>query len=84
MNWNDLPVFLALARSGSVRSAAVKLSVSHSTVVRRIEALETALGVRLFERSSLGYTLTQMGEAMLVQTEHVEDDIHKLQLKILG
>ena len=40
MNWNDLRVFLALARAGSVRSAAFKLSVSHSTVVRRIEALE--------------------------------------------
>ncbi|MBE7379888.1 MAG: LysR family transcriptional regulator [Leptolyngbya sp. SIO1E4] len=49
MNWNDLRVFLALARSGSVRSAAIRLAVSHSTVVRRVDALEKSLGVRLFE-----------------------------------
>lgn len=84
MNWNDLPVFLALARSGSVRSAAVRLSISHSTVVRRIEALEAALGVRLFERSPQGYTLTQVGEAMLNYAENVENDVHNLELKILG
>ena len=84
MNWNDLPVFLALARSGSVRSAAARLSVSHSTVVRRVDALELALGVRLFERSSLGYTLTQVGEAMLKRAEQVENDIHGLELSILG
>ncbi|MDJ0703150.1 MAG: LysR family transcriptional regulator [Leptolyngbyaceae cyanobacterium MO_188.B28] len=84
MNWNDLRVFLALARSGSMRSAAIRLSVSHSTVVRRIDALETALGVRLFERSPLGYTLTPVGEAMLEQAEQVENDVHRLELSILG
>ena len=84
MNWNDLPVFLALARSESVRSAAARLSISHSTVVRRIDALESALGVRLFERSPLGYTLTQVGEAMLKQAEQVENHIHGLELSILG
>lgn len=84
MNWNDLPVFLALARSGSVRSAAVRLSVSHSTVVRRIDALEKSLGARLFERSPSGYTLTPLGEALLPQAERVEDTIHSLELSILG
>ncbi len=84
MNWNDLRVFLALARAGSVRSAAFRLSVSHSTVVRRVEALETALGVRLFERLSTGYILTSIGEVMLEQAEQVENDIHGLELNILG
>lgn len=84
MNWNDLRVFLVLARSGSVRAAAVRLSVSHSTVVRRIDALETALQSRLFERSPQGYTLTQLGEAMLPRAEQVENEIHGLELSILG
>ncbi|MEM9482470.1 MAG: LysR family transcriptional regulator [Cyanobacteria bacterium P01_F01_bin.116] len=84
MNWNDLPIFLALARSGSVRSAAVRLFVSHSTVVRRIDALEAALGVRLFERSPQGYALTQAGESMLSYAENVENDIHSLELSVLG
>ncbi|MEO1523709.1 MAG: LysR family transcriptional regulator, partial [Cyanobacteria bacterium J06633_2] len=84
MNWNDVPVFLALARSGSVRTAAVRLSVSHSTVVRRIEALEAALEVRLFERSPQGYRLTQAGESVLSDAEKVENDIHRLELSVLG
>ncbi|MEM8914787.1 MAG: LysR family transcriptional regulator, partial [Pseudomonadota bacterium] len=40
MNWDDVKVFLAIARSGSVRGAANALSVSHSTVLRRLDALE--------------------------------------------
>ena len=84
MNWNDLRVFLALARSGSVRSAAIRLSVSHSTVVRRVDILEKSLGVRLFERMPQGYTLTLMGEAMLKRAEQVENQIHGLELSILG
>ena len=84
MNWNDLRVFLALARAGSVRASAVRLTVSHSTVVRRIEALEASLGVRLFERLAMGYTLTPAGEAMLQRAEKIEDEIHGLELSILG
>lgn len=84
MNWNDLRIFLALARAGSVRAAALRLSISHSTVVRRIEALETSLEVRLFERLSTGYVLTSVGEAMLKQAEQVENDVHGIELNILG
>ena len=84
MNWNDLRVFLALARSGSIRSAAVRLEVSHSTVVRRIESLETALGVRLFERLPMGYTLTLAGEAMLERAEQVENQVHGLEISLMG
>ena len=84
MNWNDLRIFLALARAGSVRSAAFRLSISHSTVVRRIEALETSLEVRLFERLATGYVLTSIGEAMLKQTEKVENNIQGIELSILG
>ncbi|EKU98737.1 transcriptional regulator [Leptolyngbya sp. PCC 7375] len=84
MNWNDLRVFLALARSGSVRTAAIRLSVSHSTVVRRIDTLEKSLDVRLFERMPQGYTLTPVGETMLKRAGQVENEIHGLELSILG
>ena len=84
MNWNDLRLFLALARAGSVRSAAFRLSISHSTVVRRIAALEKSLGVRLFERLATGYILTPIGEKILQKAEQVENDIHGIELNILG
>ena len=54
------------------------------TVVRRIDALEAALGVRLFERSPKGYTLTQVGEAMFDHAETIENDVHSLELSVLG
>ena len=58
--------------------------MSHSTVVRRVDILEKSLGVRLFERMPQGYTLTLMGEAMLKRAEQVENQIHGLELSILG
>jgi DNA-binding MarR family transcriptional regulator len=51
LDWDELRVFLALARARSARGAAALLKVSHSTVTRRVEALEARLGVRLFDRS---------------------------------
>ncbi|WP_051555941.1 LysR family transcriptional regulator [Kordiimonas gwangyangensis] len=50
MNWDDLKIFLAVAEAPSMRIAAKGLRISHSTVSRRIEALEGALGARLFDR----------------------------------
>ena len=66
MDWNDVRYFLALARRGSARAAGAALGVSHSTVVRRVDALEAQLSVRLFDRNRDGYTLTRLptpGEA---------------------
>lgn len=50
-NWDDLRVFLAVARAGTLSGAARTLRVNHSTVFRRIGAFETELGVRLFDGS---------------------------------
>ena len=63
-NWDDLRVFLAVAKAGSLSGAARSLGVNHSTVFRRIGAFEEALGVRLFERVPSGYLLTPAGEEM--------------------
>ncbi len=84
MNWNDVKLFLALVRGGTVRKAAVKAGVSHSTVARRIEAFEKKLGVRLFERLADGYTLTQPGEDMLRAAENVENELDALERRIVG
>ena len=72
MNWDDIRIFLALAREGSVSGAGKLLGVNHTTVARRTAALETTLGTRLFDRSREGYALTQAGENMLPFAEEME------------
>lgn len=62
MNWDDLRFFLALAREGTVSGAGRVLSVKHTTVARRIAALEEQLGSRLFDRLRGGYAMTQAAE----------------------
>lgn len=84
MDWNDIKIFLALARYGSVRAAAAKLDVSHSTVARRIDALEEQLGVRLFERLTTGFEITLAGEDVLAIAEGVENEIGDLERRVLG
>jgi len=64
MNWDDLRLFLAVAREGSISGAARSLHVQHSTVSRRMRALESKLGVRLIERKKSGYELTDAGESV--------------------
>jgi len=58
-NWDDIRYFLEVARRGNVTSAAKQLGVNHSTVSRRIRALEEKHGVRLFERIPSGYEMTE-------------------------
>lgn len=64
MNWDDLRIFLAVARTGSVSGAARHLDVQHSTVSRRLQQLEDRLGTRLVAKKRLGYELTAAGEAL--------------------
>ena len=59
---DDLLVLLAVARSGRYTTAARQLGVTHTTVARRIEALELALGARAIVRGSSGWRLTPLGE----------------------
>ena len=50
MDWSNLAYFLAVAKTGSLSSAAKELQVNHSTVARRLEKLEADLSIRLFKR----------------------------------
>jgi DNA-binding transcriptional LysR family regulator len=64
-SWDDLRFFLHIGRVASLTAAAASLGVSHATVFRRLQRLEAEVGVRLFERSRAGYTLTAAGEELL-------------------
>ena len=74
-NWDDLRVFLAVARAGSLSGAARSLGVNHSTVFRRVGAFEELLGVRLFERLPSGYLLTPAGEELREAAQRIEEEI---------
>ena len=82
--WSDLRPFLAVARAGSLSAAARALGVNHSTVFRRIAALESALDVRLFDRLPNGYCLTAAGEEMLARAERVEAEVLGIDRRIAG
>lgn len=84
MDWDDVRHFLALARTGSVRAAGALLGVSHSTVARRVEALEQRLGVRLFDRHRDGYLLTDAGREMVAGAERVEREMAALERGLVG
>ncbi|HEX8467498.1 MAG TPA: LysR family transcriptional regulator [Allosphingosinicella sp.] len=71
-DWNDVRAFLAVARSGRLTAAATRLGVDHSTLSRRIAALEHALRTRLFDRSPSGYTLTDQGRRLMPIGEEME------------
>lgn len=65
MDWDDLRVFVTVARAGRISVAARQLGVEHTTVGRRLAALERDLGVPLFHRTAAGYRLTPHGERAL-------------------
>lgn len=65
LDWEDIRVFIALARHGSLSAAARALSVNHATVARRLSSLEQALGDKLVERRPDGYVLTPSGTHVL-------------------
>lgn len=71
--WDDLKYFLAVARHGSTVAAAKALSLSQSTVHRRLKELERRLGCRLVLRSPTGYKLTELGEQLVGHAAWVEE-----------
>lgn len=78
MDWDNLKIFLAIARSGSVRSAANQLKINQSTVSRRITAFEKSLGSDLFVKLPSGYLITPAGEQILANVERIESEVFSI------
>jgi DNA-binding transcriptional LysR family regulator len=84
IDWDDVRHFLAVARGGSVRAAAERLAVNHSTVLRRIAQLEERLGAQMFEKLPSGYRLTAAGEEVVELAEQMEASSNQLETRIFG
>ncbi|WP_137885698.1 LysR family transcriptional regulator [Pseudomonas sp. 2FE] len=72
MDWDNLRYFLELSRAGKLTAAARRLGVDHTTVSRRVQALEKSLEAQLFIRAAAGYSLTEAGRNLLPQAEAME------------
>ncbi|GLQ58113.1 LysR family transcriptional regulator [Devosia nitrariae] len=72
LSWDDLRLFLDVARLGGLSAATKTTKVSAATLGRRVTALERQIGEPLFTRSQTGYRLTQAGEELLKRAEDVE------------
>lgn len=83
-DWDDLRVVLGVWRGGSARGANEFVGMSHATIARRIDALESRLGVKIFDRLPTGYRLTQDGEDLVVSAQVIEAEMHAIQLKLTG
>jgi DNA-binding transcriptional LysR family regulator len=76
--WDDVRIFLAVARARSLGQAAHRLRLDTSTVSRRLRALEESLGAKLFERTRQGLIATRMAEQMLPAAEAIESSHARL------
>ena len=84
MNWDDIKIYLAMIRHGTVRACAEVLEMSHSTVARRIIALEKQVGTRLFDRTPTGYRLTAAGQEISAAAEAMEKEVLSLERRVVG
>lgn len=84
LNWDDLRHAMAVGEAGSLAGAARALGVNHTTVLRRLDALETQLGARLFDRQRSGYQPTEAGLALLEQGRHMAVRVDEIERQILG
>lgn len=82
MNWDDVRVFLAVARAGQFVAAARSLKVDHATVARRVTALERSLNARLVERRTTGVLLTGAGTRFLASAEQMETSVLQAQSEL--
>lgn len=84
MNWDDMRLFLAVARNGSISGAAKQLGVQHSTISRRMRQFEEKLGTRLIERKMGRYELTQAGENVKEASSRIEREVLGVDGALLG
>ena len=84
LDWSDLRYALAVGDASSLAGAARRLSVNHTTVLRRLDALEKRLGTRLFERLRGGYEPTESGALVLAQARRMADQAEEIERQVAG
>lgn len=84
MDWNDIKVFLAIARARTLGGAARGIGQSQPTMGRRLKLLEQQLGHALFQRSAEGFVLTDEGEMLLAHAERIEEETLALERTLAG
>lgn len=84
LDWSDLRYALAIGTAGSLAGAARQLGVNHTTVLRRLDALEQHLNARLFERLRNGYQPTDAGLAVIEQARRMADRADEIERLVLG
>lgn len=84
MDWSDLRIFLAIARTGTLGAAARQLGQSQPTMGRRLRALEAAVGQTLFQRTGDGFVLTEEGSVVLGHAERMEEEALAVERQLAG
>lgn len=84
VDWDDLRVFLAVARGESLSRAGKVLKLDAATVGRRIARLEDDMGARLFTRSPQGYILTDEGARLVSHAEGMEAEAQRARDALVG
>ncbi len=84
MEWSDVRIFLAIARSGTLGGAARSLQTSHPTVGRRLRAFEQAIGHTLFQRTADGLVLTDEGHGIIALAEQMEEGALAMERRLAG
>jgi DNA-binding transcriptional LysR family regulator len=84
LDWNDLHHLYALAKHGSLPGAAEAINVNRTTVARRINQLETALGTKLVERMGRDLVLTDAGREAAASAEIIDGEFQSLQRRVFG
>lgn len=84
ISWDEFRLVKAISDTGSLAGAGDVLSLNHSTVFRRLNALEQDLGSRLFERSRTGYVPTPAGEEMVSLANRMFDEVLEFERRVSG
>jgi DNA-binding transcriptional LysR family regulator len=84
MDWNDLRYLIAIAREGTLAGAARALGVQHTTVSRRLQALESDLGIKLLHRTPDRVALLPCAQEMLADAERMEQAALAIERRAAG
>lgn len=84
INWDNLRIFLTVARFSSALEAAQHLNIDHSTITRRLRKLEDEIGSKLFIRTSQGHTLNSTGHRLYEYAEQIEHTMSSIESELGG